>query len=270
MFGIRARAKLWDEILQRNCSSTFSPKGIFKTSRSCRHIINEKQDYLTAKSLLIFRKKIKSNAAPRKITMGYGSTASPESSVIHDVERDFTSLDQSRVNAWFLSSPLEAVMLTSVILNAMAAGIIFIFSNTIMPTLATLDPDVGIYVMNTINDIIVNPLFVFIFFGGLMSAYPAVSMWKSPDKFSDPARYYALATTLVYFFGQFLVTVTQNVPRNDALQAVDSKSEDGVNYWTENYLKSWVAWNTARGVFALVSAILGALSLSLMRKASKK
>ena len=37
-------------------------------------------------------------------------------------------------------------------------------------------------------------------------------------------------------------------------------------YWQEEYLVSWVKWNTFRGVCALVSAVLGAMSLTLMRR----
>lgn len=167
---------------------------------------------------------------------------------------------------WLLDSHLEAIMLISVVLNSMAAGIIFIFSNTIMPSLATFDADVGINVMNKINIVIVNPLFIVAFFGGLISAYPAKVMMMNPNVYSKPARYYTLASTLIFFFGEFMVTVTQNVPRNNALLAVDPDSDEGAEYWQTNFLKGWVAWNTARGIFALLSAVLGALSLAFMRK----
>lgn len=109
--------------------------------------------------------------------MNYGATRSSASNNLHLItitENEDLSLDNSAwVKIWLLDSHLEVVMLVSVILNSMAAGIIFIFSNTVMPSLATLDTDVGINIMNTINTIIVNPLFIIAFFGGLvLSAYP--------------------------------------------------------------------------------------------------
>ena len=64
---------------------------------------------------------------------------------------------------------------------------------------------------------------------------------KNPDAYSKQARYYALASTLIFFFGEFMVTVTQNVLRNNALLAVDSDSDEGVEYWQTNFLKGWVA-----------------------------
>jgi len=166
---------------------------------------------------------------------------------------------------WLLQSHLETIMLGSVILDAMAGGIIFIFSNTIMKTFAQFDDEIGINVIVLLNKIIINPLFAFVFFGGLISAYPTIVMMTRPDEFSKPARYYALASTLVFFFGEFLVTVTQNVPRNDALMAADPTSDEGVEYWRKDFLGDWVAWNTARCIASVVASVLGGLSLMAMR-----
>mmetsp|Transcript_45533 Transcript_45533/g.67113 ORF Transcript_45533/g.67113 Transcript_45533/m.67113 type:complete len:200 (-) Transcript_45533:101-700(-) len=192
-------------------------------------------------------------------TLEYGSM-----NVNSVVQEGVTTLS-AKTTPWLLESHLESIMLASVILEAMAGGIIFIFSNTIMRTFAKFDADIGINVMNELNILIVNPLFVFVFFGGLISAYPATVMMMKPDQFSKPARYYALASTLVFFFGEFLVTVTQNVPRNNALLAVDPDSEEGIRYWETDFLGGWVAWNTARCVFSVIAAILGGLSLVSMR-----
>lgn len=95
--------------------------------------------------------------------------------------------DYSSPNEWLLDSQLEAIMLVSTVLNSMAAGIMMIFLNTIMPALAQMDADVAIPTMNTINLIIVNPLFLIAFFGGLISAYPTNFMWKHPEEYSKPA-----------------------------------------------------------------------------------
>ena len=195
--------------------------------------------------------------------MNYGSApTNTASNLMNSVPEQ-----QEGAKFWLLDSRLEVVMLTSVVLNGMAAGIMFIFTNTIMPSLATLDTDIGINIMNEINIVIVNPAFLIAFFGGLISAYPARVMWKNPEEFSKPARYYALATTLVFFFGNFIVTSAQNVPRNNALLAVDPESDDGASYWENQFLKGWVAWNTVRCVFSVISAVLGGLCLSFMKKA---
>lgn len=127
------------------------------------------------------------------------------------------------------SAVLEGMMLASMILNSMSAGIVFIFSNTIMPSLAKLDS--GINTMVTINEVILNPLFKFIFVGGLLfSGIPSVHMmWgSSKEYYSKPARYLALASTLVYLLGQLVITATQNVPRNNVLLDLSKTSSSGI------------------------------------------
>jgi len=192
----------------------------------------------------------------------YGSTTDTSSNNAHSIYHATNSESHNTIDTTLDMN--EVIMLISVILNSMAAGIIIIFSNTIMPALSKQDLSTGIGVMNTINVIIVNPLFIIIFFGGLISVFPTVSLLRKKDNNSNSnpvAGYYALASTLIYFFGQFLVTVTQNVPRNNQLAEYSDET-----YWAQDYLISWVNWNTFRGVSALVSAVLGAMSLTLMRR----
>ena len=132
----------------------------------------------------------------------YGSTTDKSSNNAHSIYHATNS--ESNVIDTTLDMN-KIIMLTSVILNSMTAGIIIIFSNTIMPALSKQDMSTGIEVMNTINVIIVNPLFIIIFFGGLISVLPTISLLRKKD--SNPvAGYYAFASTLIYFFGQFLVT----------------------------------------------------------------
>lgn len=134
----------------------------------------------------------------------YGSTTDKSSNNAHSIYHATNS--ESNVIDTTLDMN-KIIMLTSVILNSMTAGIIIIFSNTIMPALSKQDMSTGIEVMNTINIIIVNPLFIVIFFGGLISVVPTVSLIRKKDNNSNPiAGYYALASTLIYFFGQFIVT----------------------------------------------------------------
>ena len=135
----------------------------------------------------------------------YGSTTDKSSNNAHSIYHATNSESHNAIDTTLNMN--EIIMLTSVILNSMAAGIIIIFSNTIMPALSKQDMSTGIEVMNTINVIIVNPLFIVIFFGGLISVVPTVSLIRKKDNNSNPiAGYYALASTLIYFFGQFLVT----------------------------------------------------------------
>mmetsp|Transcript_36235 Transcript_36235/g.81461 ORF Transcript_36235/g.81461 Transcript_36235/m.81461 type:complete len:222 (-) Transcript_36235:186-851(-) len=207
-----------------------------------------------------------SNSQATQNNMDYGSSATAADNLMANGGGLKDEGQGVPVSSWLLQSPVEIVLLISVVLDAMAAGIIFIFSNTIMPALSTFNSNTGIQVMNTINDLIVNPLFLFVFMGGMISVYPTAAMMNKPDDYPAAARYYSLASTLIFFFGEVLVTVGCNVPRNDALMAVDPSSDAGDTYWRNTYLKSWVAWNTARGIFAAIASVAGAMALSFMGK----
>jgi uncharacterized membrane protein len=74
-----------------------------------------------------------------------------------------------------------------------------------------------------------------------------------------PGSGWLLAGGLLYVVGCFCVTMAFNVPRNDALAAVDPASAEGAALWT-TYLSSWTAWNhvrTAASLAAMASIIMG-------------
>ena len=73
----------------------------------------------------------------------YGSTTDTSSNNAHSIYH--ASNAESNVIDTTLDMN-EIIMLASVILNAMAAGIIIIFSNTIMPALSKQDTSTGIEV----------------------------------------------------------------------------------------------------------------------------
>jgi uncharacterized membrane protein len=70
-----------------------------------------------------------------------------------------------------------------------------------------------------------------------------------------PGAKYLLIGSLLYLIGTILVTITFNVPLNDALAAVNPDSSEGANLWAK-YLTSWTLWNHTRTVAALVAATL--------------
>jgi uncharacterized membrane protein len=72
-------------------------------------------------------------------------------------------------------------------------------------------------------------------------------MWQRPG------AVYLLVGSLLYLVGTILVTIVFNVPRNDALAAVDPASANGARLWAD-YVTSWTAWNHVRTVAALAAS----------------
>ncbi len=75
-----------------------------------------------------------------------------------------------------------------------------------------------------------------------------------------PGSAFLLVGSLLYLLGTILVTIAFNVPRNDALAAVDQASADGARLWA-GYVTGWTAWNHVRTAAALAAA--AALSIAL-------
>lgn len=66
--------------------------------------------------------------------------------------------------------------------------------------------------------------------------------------------------TLLYLVGTFGVTITFNVPLNDALAMVKPDSTEGAELWAR-YLTTWTLWNHVRTIAAFVATALLTVAL---------
>ena len=147
---------------------------------------------------------------------------------------------------------LFALAFVSALGCGLMAGVFFAFSAFVMHALARLPPAQGIAAMQSINVAVINPLFMAVFLG--TAAACALLAVSSLLRWHKPGASYLLAGGLLYLAGTFLVTIVCNVPRNDALAAVDPASADGASRWA-GYIASWTAWNHVRTAAALAAAV---------------
>jgi uncharacterized membrane protein len=143
-----------------------------------------------------------------------------------------------------------------------AGGRSFAFSTFVMKALARLPAAQGIAAMQSINVVAINPLFMAALFG--TAAGCAVLAVSSLLTWHKPGAVYLLAGSLLYLVGTILVTIVFNVPRNDALAAVDPASAEGARLWA-GYVTSWTAWNHVRTVAALAAAASLTMALCASR-----
>lgn len=140
------------------------------------------------------------------------------------------------------------------------AGVFFAFSAFVMPALARLPAPRGIAAMQSINVAAITPSFMSALFGtGVACGLLAVSSLAS---WRRPGAGYILLGSLLYVGGSLFVTMAFNVPRNNALAAVDAGSAEGAAVWS-SYLASWTAWNHVRTAAALAAAVLLTVALRL-------
>ena len=152
-------------------------------------------------------------------------------------------------------SLFDVATLLSLVGSGLIAGVFFIFSVCIMRVLGSLPSAQGIATMQAINVVILNPWFLTVFAGtALVCGYLIVAALVGAH---GAAGGVAIAASLAYVVGSFLVTMVFNVPRNDALMAVTADSAAGARVWVD-YLSSWTAWNHVRTIAsALAMALFG-------------
>ncbi|MBZ0165801.1 MAG: DUF1772 domain-containing protein [Candidatus Omnitrophica bacterium] len=152
-----------------------------------------------------------------------------------------------------LDQSLFLLTLISIIGSGLMAGLYFIFSNTIMRALQERPPAEGMAVMQAINRVILNPLFFLVFFGTAVTSLLIVILVISGKVLTG--RPYLIAGSLLYLIGNIFITITRNVPLNNALDRADATNKDGREVWAD-YLKRWTTWNHVRTV-ACVGAMAG-------------
>ncbi|KYF70071.1 anthrone oxygenase family protein [Sorangium cellulosum] len=153
--------------------------------------------------------------------------------------------------------------LVSALGSGLMAGTFFAFSTFVMGALARLPPAQGIAAMQSINVVVLNPVFLGVFTGTaatcVLLVIAALLTWVKPG------AGWALAGGLLYVVGTFIETLTFHVPRNNALAAVDPASAESARRWAD-YITSWTAGNHVRTAAALVAA--AALTVGLWLRGS--
>lgn len=150
-----------------------------------------------------------------------------------------------------------ALVVAGLLGAAVSGGAFFAFSNFVMPALAGLRPSDGASAMQAINVAAPTPTFVAAIAGAGLVGLPVVV--ANLDRVGDTDIRY-VAAGAVLSLASFVITVAGNVPRNNALDAVDAASADGQTYWA-HYLSSWTRLNTARTLTSLASVATYAMAL---------
>lgn len=135
--------------------------------------------------------------------------------------------------------------------SALIGGVFFIFSNSIMKSLAQRPATEGMAAMQAINRVIINPGFLGVFMGtAALSGVLAVRLVLGEV---GAGAAWLIIGAVAYFMGTFGVTIAGNVPLNNALDKADPDSVQGRAVWAD-YLRRWTRLNTLRTVLALVAA----------------
>lgn len=145
---------------------------------------------------------------------------------------------------------LFALTFITILGCGLVAGIFFAFSTFVMRALGELPPSKGIAAMQSINIVVMNPLFLGVFMGTtvacLLLIINAIVQWYATE------ITWMIVGGLFYIVGTFGVTATLHVPWNDELAEADPEHPESVQQWNE-YLSKWTVWNHVRTIAALVA-----------------
>ncbi|WP_433167328.1 DUF1772 domain-containing protein [Kribbella sp. CA-247076] len=157
-----------------------------------------------------------------------------------------------------------ASLLAATMTTGLMAGIYAIFSNAIMPGLATVDDKTFVGAFQSIDRAILNPLFtglgflgalVFTLLAGLLSLKEKALPW--------------IAVAFVLYLITVIVTIAVNVPLNDALKAAGDPDTIDVAAARAAFDEArWRSFNLVRTVLSTVAFGLLAWALYLTGKSA--
>ncbi|MFR9721972.1 DUF1772 domain-containing protein [Streptomyces sp. MS19] len=150
---------------------------------------------------------------------------------------------------------LVAVVFT-VVLAALMAGTFFGFSVSVIPGLDAIDPTEAVRAMQSMNEKILNPLFLTAFVGVPLAAAGAGVLLLSMGHRAAGVLF--LVAAGVYVFGVFMPTGAVNVPMNDVLAAATPSPEA----WAD-FSGRWARWNALRTVASTATVVLAALGIRM-------
>jgi uncharacterized membrane protein len=142
----------------------------------------------------------------------------------------------------------------------LSAGAMFAFSSFVMPALKRLQPARGIEAMQSINVMAPTPVFMTAVFG--TAALCAVLAVWGIFTLDEDYGVYLLIGGVLYLAGTIGVTMAYNVPRNNALAAVDPHSAEAAELWSRYYTE-WTRGNHLRVAAGIAAAALLTIALTV-------
>ncbi|MFS4506134.1 anthrone oxygenase family protein [Clavibacter sp. Sh2141] len=149
-----------------------------------------------------------------------------------------------------IPSSEDAILLVAMTANGLLAGVYLAFAVAVSPALRRLDARIHVQAFASINRVIINPVFLTLFFGAPVSAVAAaVTTWTSTTGYV--AGIVAAACSLL----AFVITVTVNVPLNRALEESDARDDARALAARARFADRWDRANAVRAAACLAAVL---------------
>ncbi|MFG1792686.1 DUF1772 domain-containing protein [Nocardia sp. NPDC049149] len=159
------------------------------------------------------------------------------------------------------SLPGVTALILALITTGLLAGLFYAYSVSVMIALGKFDDKTFVEVMNKINVVIVNPVFMLSFLGSVGFSIIAGLFFLRSDMRSV-LIWIGIGAALNII--SLVVSGGFNIPLNNAM-AVANDATGPIDYagLREAFESSWVTWNIVRGLFN--TAAIGALGWALVQ-----
>lgn len=161
---------------------------------------------------------------------------------------------------------LPASLISAALGAAIIGGIFYGFSSFVMGSLGSIPHAEGVRAMQSVNRMVITPSFMVPFLGTLLVSVLLVG-WLFVGRVPPSVRGPMLVGIVLYVLGTFGVTMLCNVPRNDALAALDAASAGAATEWAR-YLLEWTRWNSVRAACSLLASASFVLALVRSQQAT--
>ncbi|GAB3758517.1 anthrone oxygenase family protein [Microlunatus parietis] len=158
------------------------------------------------------------------------------------------------------SLPLIVVAALTAVGCGIVSGAFFAFSTFAMQGIAALETPAAVRAMQSVNVAAVRPPLMIALFG--TAVLSIVMIILGVLGLGQGHGWWFLIGGLLYLIGNPVLTIVYNVPRNNALAAVDPDTPEAAEVW-QRYQREWVPANTVRSVTAALAAALMIIGLAV-------
>lgn len=153
----------------------------------------------------------------------------------------------------------------AIIATGMMAGIFFTWSNAVKPGIGVLNDSVYLSALQSMNRVIINPLFFIVFMSPVIFLPIATALNHGSNAIYDFRL--LLAATLIYWAGAFLVTIMGNIPLNELLNhtILEKSSMEELSNLRDRIEVKWNVFNLIRTISSTISFVLVTLSILLSK-----
>jgi uncharacterized membrane protein len=158
------------------------------------------------------------------------------------------------------------ILVTSIFLTGLMAGIFFTWSNAVKPGIGKLNDIDYLSALQSMNRVILNSLFLIVFIGTIISValvpvfhfhfYPKNIFWL------------LILIVIIYWVGVFSVTVFGNIPLNEILDKrnLSVMNPNDLSLLRDSIENRWNNFNLIRSISSAVSFLLLIISYVLIDK----